>query len=135
VVSAEVRERKRKTRGYRAGFLDPVEMFEKNQTFSAMDARSGSLEKLDYLPPIEMYDNTLWVFEKRREHERKVYKRDDLDAWDHYLVNITEFSREMHDIYIVDPDNGSYLFPNQSYVLLFGAKNEEKATYLGQQLS
>ena len=30
VARAEVRDRKRKTRGYRVGYLDPKEMYEKN---------------------------------------------------------------------------------------------------------
>jgi len=118
------RSRKRKTRGYRAGFLDPLEVYKSNKSFTAQDARRGSIEKSEDLPAIEWYENTLWVFEHRKEIERKTYKRQDLDGWDHFFENITEFSREMHDFYVADPDDGSYLFPDQSYVLIFGAKDD-----------
>ena len=64
-VDAEVRSRKRKTRGYRAGFLDAHKMLKENRTFSAIDARRGSIETDDVLPEIEWYVNTLWTFENR----------------------------------------------------------------------
>jgi len=116
------RPRKRQQRGYRSGVLDPKKMM--NKTFTSMDARKGSIETLDYLPAIEFYDNTFWTFENRKEMESKYYKPEDLKAFDHYLKNMTETSREMHDFYIADPDTGKYLFPNQSYLILFGAKDD-----------
>ena len=40
------------------------------------------------------------------------------------MKNMTELSREMHDFYIIDPDTMNYQFPNQSWVMLFGKKDD-----------
>ena len=112
-----------------------MEVFKANKTFTAQDARRGSIEKFEDLPPIEWYENTLWTFENRREIEREVYKKEDLEAFDHYMNNVTELSREMHDFYIVDPDDGTYQFPNTSYVIIMGPKDDTNTLYLGSILS
>ena len=133
-TDAEVRSRKRKTRGYRAGILDPIKMLESNRTFTAMDARRGSIETDDVLPEIEWYVNTLWTFENRDLIEKKFYKREDLDTYDHFLKNLTELSREMHDFYISDPDTWKYQKPESSYLILFGRKDDENALYWGSRI-
>lgn len=112
VGAKEPRTRQKKTRGYRAGWLNPVEMYESKKLFTAQDARRGSIEKFEDLPPIEWYENTLWTYENRKDIEKQVYKLDDLRAWDHYFANITELSREMHDFYIIDPNDGRYQIKN-----------------------
>lgn len=126
-----MRSRKRKTRGYRAGFLDAHKMLAENRTFSAIDARRGSIETDDVLPEIEWYVNTLWTFENRDLLEKQFYKREDLDAFDSALKNVTETSREMHDFYISDPETWKYQKPNSSYLILFGKKDDENALYWG----
>ena len=100
-------------------------MLKANRTFTAQDARRGSIEKFEDLPPIEWYENTLWTYENRQDQEKKLYKKEDLEAFDHYMKNMTELSREMHDFYIIDPDTMNYQFPNQSWVMLFGKKDDQ----------
>jgi hypothetical protein len=49
--------------------------------------------------------------------------------------NVTELSREMYDFYVIDPDNGRYIMPNQSYVILMGVKDDLHALWWGEMLS
>jgi hypothetical protein len=51
------------------------------------------------------------------------------------LLNVTEITREHYDFYVVDPDTGDYLFKNQSYLILFGLKDDEESLYWGRELS
>ena len=51
------------------------------------------------------------------------------------FANVTELSREMYDFYIIDPDNGKYIMPNQSFVILFGVKDDLHTLWWGNQLS
>ena len=44
--------------------------------------------------------------------------------YDEKLVNIVEMSREMYDLYMVDPEDGSYRMRNSSWLLLFTAKDD-----------
>jgi hypothetical protein len=106
-------------------------MYKNNKTFTAMDARKGSVEDGGELPAIENYANTLWVFENRRKIEKEHYKLEDLEAYDHYFSNLTELSREMYDFYIADPDSGEVYPNNLSYVIIFGTKDDQSSVYLG----
>lgn len=78
----QCRDRYKKRRGYRAGFLDPEMMLASGKSFTGHQARRGSIEKMEDLPEIEHYENTLWVSDKRAKFERKIYKNEDLKAWD-----------------------------------------------------
>jgi len=51
------------------------------------------------------------------------------------FANITEMSREMYDFYLIDPDNGQYIMPNQSYVILFGIKDDLHTLWWGDKIS
>lgn len=129
-VSASKRSRKMRRRWYRAGYLDPVEMYKNNRTFTAQDARKGTLERGEDLPPIEWYDNTLWVFEHIKKIEREKYKKEDIEAYDSYCNNMTDTSKEMYDLYVSSPNNGDYIFKNTSYVIIFGNKDDQKSIFL-----
>lgn len=47
-----------------------------------------------------------------------------LYEYDDELVNFVEMSREMYDLYLVDPDDGSYRMKNSSWLLLFMSKDD-----------
>ena len=135
IEDEQCRDRYQKRRGYKAGFLDPEMMLASGKAFTAHDARRGSIEKMEDLPEIEWYENTRWTAEKRDKFERKMYKTEDLMAWDQVFSNVTELSREMYDFYIIDPDNGKYIMPNQSYVILFGIKDDLHTLWWGDRIS
>lgn len=59
-----------------------------------------------------MYEMTAFLYRQRQRAEMKVYKVDDCKVWDDFLLNVTEMTREHYDFYLVDPDNGDYLFKN-----------------------
>jgi len=61
----------------------------------------------------------------------KLYKVDDCGVWDDFYKNITEMTREHYDFYVVDPDSGEYIFKNQSYLIIFGLKDDEDSLYWG----
>jgi len=135
IEDEQCRDRYKKRRGYRAGFLDPDMMLASGKVFSAQDARRGTIEKEEDLPEIEWYENTAWTYDHRTKYERKVYKNEDLMAWDGYFSNITEMSREMYDFYVIDPDNGRYIMPNQSFIVLMGLKDDLHTLWWGNVIN
>ena len=108
----QCREVKKKRRGYRSGFADPRELLESKRFWSADDLARGSIESIDDLPEIEMYEPTSFTYRQRQKAEMKFYKVDDCATWDDFYENVTEITREHYDFYIVDPDNGEYLNKN-----------------------
>jgi hypothetical protein len=44
--------------------------------------------------------------------------------YDEKLVNIVEISREMYDVYLVDPEDGSYRMRNSSWIIIFTSKDD-----------
>ena len=44
--------------------------------------------------------------------------------YDDELIDFVEISREMYDLYLVDPDDGTYRMKNSSWLLLFMAKDD-----------
>ena len=43
-------------------------------------------------------------------------------------------SREMYDFYVVNPNNGEYIMPNQSFVVIMGVKDDINALWLGKTI-
>ena len=105
-------EVKKKKRGYRSGFADPKELLKSDRFWTGAELLRGSIESRDDLPPIEQYELTAFTYKQRQRYEMKMYKVDDCSTWDDFFMNITELTREHYDFYIVDPDNGDYIFKN-----------------------
>jgi len=108
----QCRDVKKKRRGYRAGFADPKEMLASKRFWTPDELARGSIESADDLPEIEMYEPTSFTYRQRQRAELKMYKVDDCAVWDDFYTNVTEITREHYDFYIVDPDNGEYIFKN-----------------------
>ena len=121
----------KKRRGYRAGFVDPAEMIQHGKAMTADDLHRSTIETRDDLPAFEHYILTNFGYHQRKRQEKKAYLVDDAAQWDNYYKNVTEISREHYDFYIADPDTGKYQFKNQSYLMIFGLKDDEESLYWG----
>lgn len=44
--------------------------------------------------------------------------------YDDELINFVEISREMYDLYLVDPEDGTYRMKNSSWLIIFMAKDD-----------
>jgi len=55
------------------------------------------------------------------------YDFDMMLEYDDALTNITEFSREIYDTYLVNPEDSSYMMLNTSWVIIFMKKDDDFA--------
>ena len=84
----------------------------------------GIIKKYSDLPDIQEYDNTSIVQNERDVWEKMNYDLDLMLEYDDELVNITEFSREIYDTYLVNPEDSSYMMLNTSWVIVFMKKDD-----------
>jgi len=111
--------------------MNPTEMHQSNKTWTAADMIWKDMDSFSDLPPIEFYPMTEYTYQARKKIEVKFYKFDDLQNWDGHFDNVTEISREHYDIYMVNPDTNNYVLKNQSYLILFGIKDDEMSLRIG----
>ena len=55
-------------------------------------------------------------------------------AYDDELMNMTEFSREIYDTYLVNPEDGSYMMLNTSWVIVFMKKDDPFGIAMAMQI-
>jgi hypothetical protein len=112
-----------------------MKLLHSDKYWTGDDLARGSIESRDDLPAFEFYMPTSFTYKHRQKNEMRNYKVDDCSVWDEFFVNVTEITREHYDFYMVDPDDGNYLFKNASWLMLFGVKDDEKTLFWGREMS
>ena len=54
--------------------------------------------------------------------------------YDDRLQNITEFSREIYDTYMVNPEDSSYMMLNTSWVIVFTKKDDQFGIHMALKI-